>query len=194
MKLALIYITKNKELIKTRISSYVKRSLKDLKEILEKELRPNESDENDRFRNPKIAQRIENSIKKVLDRVGIQEEEITTNTSWGSFKSRYLDVINHKSFYNMLYSTGSSSIHGNFDLVFKYYTDGNIKSGFSLKDYSLKNDFRIISGIQNGNMILIVHLVELFFQSEEVKELKDLIITSGIVGGELAMMDEKLLP
>lgn len=58
----LIYITKEKGVVKDRVSSYMKKSLKDLKEILNKELRPNESI--DKEGQPNIANRIENQFKK----------------------------------------------------------------------------------------------------------------------------------
>lgn len=189
----LLYITKEKELIKTRISSYTKKSLKDLKEMLDKELRPNELDENETLKNPKIANRIEKSISEVLNRVGISENEITNNSSWGSFKSRYSDIITNKNFYNLLYSTGSSSIHGNFDLVFKYYTKGDIKSGFSLVSYPQKNDFRLISSINLDNVILITHLIKIFFSNDEIKKLKDLVVNLNEINTELVIKDEELL-
>jgi hypothetical protein len=190
----LLYITKEKELIKTRISSYTKRSLKDLKEMLDKELRPNELDKNEDLKNPKIANRIENSISEVLNRIGVSEKEITNNSSWGSFKSRYSDIISSKNFYNLLYSTGSSSIHGNFDLVFKYYTNGNYKTGFSLLTNPKRNDFRLISGYNFNNLILITHLVKMFFLDDEQIKLKDLIIILNQINTELVILDEELLP
>lgn len=188
-----LYITKEKELIKDRISSYTKKSLKDLKEMLNKELRPAELDENETLKNPQIATRIEKSISEVLNRVGISEDEITNNSSWGSFKSRYLDIITYKNFYNMQYSSGSSSVHGNFDIVFKYYTEGDINSGFSLNNYPKRNDFRVISGIIGYNVILIVHLITAFLSKDDTEKLKALINNLNKINGELMTKDEELL-
>jgi hypothetical protein len=189
----LLFITKEDISLKKRISNYINKSLKDLKEMLNKELRPNELDQDEVNKNPFIANRIEKSITEVLDRIGIKEDEITNNSSWGSFKSRYSDVITDKNFYNLSYSSSSSSIHGNFDLVFKYYTTGNIKSGFLLNDLSKKNDFRVIGVINSYSLMLIVHLVKTFLSKEETDKIRVLINTLTKINGELIKKDEELL-
>lgn len=189
----LIFITKENISLKKRISSYINKSLKDLKEMLNKELRPNELDEDSNYKNPIIANRIEGSINEVLNRIGIKENEITNNSSWGSFKSRYTDVITDKNFYNLSYSSASSSVHGNFDLVFKYYTKGSIESGFSLNNYPKKIDFRVISAINSYSFILMVHLVKTFLSKEDTDKIKVLINKLIEVNKELISRDEELL-
>lgn len=189
----LIYITKENISLKKRISSYINKSLKDLKEMLNKELRPNELDEDSNYKNPIIANRIEGSINEVLNRIGIKENEITNNSSWGSFKSRYTDLITDKNFYNLSYSSASSSVHGNFDLVFKYYTKGSIESGFSLNNYPKKIDFRVISAINSYSFILMVHLVKTFLSKEDTDKIKVLINKLIEVNKELISRDEELL-
>ncbi|MBC7847893.1 MAG: hypothetical protein H7Y10_15540 [Flavobacterium sp.] len=189
----LLYITKETTTLKIRISNYINKSLKDLREILNKELRPNELDKESGFKNPIIANRIEGSINEVLNRVGIKENEITNNSSWGSFKSRYTDVITDKNFYNLSYSSASSSVHGNFDLVFKYYTNGNTESGFSLNNYPKKNDFRVISAINSYSFILMVHLVKTYLSKEDTDKIKFLINKLIDINKELISQDEEFL-
>lgn len=189
----ILFITKEDKSLKQKVSNYINKSLKDLKLMLNKELRPNELDKSSTFKNPKIADRIEKSIDEVLNRVGIKENEITNNSSWGSFKSRYSDVITDKNFYNLSYSSASSSVHGNFDLVFKYYTKGTANKGLSLNVHPRQNDFRVISSINNYSFILMAHLVKTFLSKEDTDKIKTLINKLININDELISRDEELL-
>jgi hypothetical protein len=166
----ILYLIKDEEELDLKISRYVKKSLREMKEGLNKELRPNELKAINK--NPEIAKRIEGSINQILDRLGISEEDITKNNSWGSFRKRFDEVFG-PDFYNMIYSFGSSAVHGNFDTVFKYYIEGNNKDGYTLNKNYQTNDYRIIGGILFISLTMISNTIEQFLTLSDRKQSKN---------------------